>query len=370
MKSLLNLIACSNCKFPYPKDEIVFHCPQCGGIYDIVDVPYFSKDLIETDVKGVWRYRKIIGFPDDQSIITLEEGNTPLLLDKINGKKVGFKLEYLNPTGSFKDRGSTVLASLLHARGINRAAEDSSGNAGASFAAYGVRAGIKVRVFVPASASGPKRAQIESYGAELIPVPGLRSQVTDALLHSIRPGEVYASHVYQPFGMFGYATIAYELIEDIDGEPGSVICPVGQGGLLLGLSLGFQALLKSGIISRMPELIGVQAKPCAPLWGAYQFGRIDFSITQEGPTIAEGIRICKPIRGDKVLSAVRASQGRIIAVAESDILSGRDQLARRGFYVEPTSAVIWPAIMALQGEIKEPIIAILTGAGYKYCPEV
>lgn len=367
MKALLNLIACKNCKSPYPIDKIVFCCPICGDTYDFDDVPNYSWDLVDPDIKGVWRYRKIIGFPEDQCVITLEEGNTPLIWDEVNGKKVGFKLEYLNPTGSFKDRGSTVLVSVLHARGVVKAVEDSSGNAGASFAAYSARAGIQVRVFVPASASGPKRAQIESYGAKLIPVGGSRSQVTHALLNNIKAGEVYASHVYQPFGMSGYATIAYELIEEMDEEPRSVICPVGQGGLLLGLSLGFRALLMSGIISRMPELIGVQTQQCAPLWMAYQFGRVDPGIIEEGKTIAEGIRIAQPIRSDNILSAIRASQGRIIAVAEKDILPGRDQLARRGFYVEPTSAVVWPAITALKDEIRDPIIVILTGAGYKYC---
>ncbi len=369
MNSLLKLIACQVCKYPYPFDEFVFRCPQCGGIYDIETPPYYSENLIDRRFNGVWRYREIIGFPDDKSVITLEEGNTPLVWDDIDGRKVGFKLEYLNPTGSFKDRGSTVLVSMLHALGIVRAVEDSSGNAGASIAAYGSRAGIQVRIFVPASASGEKLAQIESYGAELISVPGTRSQVTDALFQEIGIGEVYASHVYQPFGMCGYATIAYELIEEMENVPGSVICPVGQGGLLLGLSLGFRSLFESGTISRMPEFIGVQAEPCAPLWHAYQSGGSDWNNTHEGETVAEGIRISKPIRGDKVLSTILASHGKIVAVAEGDILPGRDQLARRGFYVEPTSAVVWPAIMAMQDQLEEPVVVILTGAGYKYCPE-
>lgn len=370
MKALFKSIACLRCASPYPKEAIIFRCPNCGGIYDFIDVPNFSIDLIDPNLKGVWRYRQIIGFEDQDDIITLGEGNTPLIWDKVDGVSVGFKLEYLNPTASFKDRGSTVLVSVLHASGIKQAVEDSSGNAGASFSAYASRAGIKARIFVPQTASGPKRAQIIACGATIVLVPGSRSQVTAALLDNILEAEVYASHVFQPFGISGYATIAYELFEEMHEEPGSIVCPVGQGGLILGMSLGFQALLNSGLISRMPELIGVQAQPCAPLWARYQYGDLAQLITGAGETIAEGIRIDRPVRADKILQAIKVSQGRIIAVAESDILPGRDQLARRGFYVEPTSAVVWPAIEALKNQIREPIIAILTGAGYKYSSEV
>ncbi len=121
------------------------------------------------------------------------------------------------------------------------AVEDSSGNAGASFAAYAARGGIKARVFIPESASGPKRRQIETYGAELIPVSGPRSAAAEAVEREAQAGEVYASHAYLPFGMAGIATIAYEIFEQLGRAPGTVIAPAGHASLVLGYSARFQS---------------------------------------------------------------------------------------------------------------------------------
>ena len=131
---------------------------------------------------GIWRYRHTFtGLPADFPAVSLGEGSTPLLWAEAFGRQVAFKCEYLNPTGSFKDRGTTVITTFLKSRGVTAAVEDSSGNAGASFAAYAARAGIKAGIYVPAAASGPKRQQIEFYGAELHPIEGTRSDVTTAL---------------------------------------------------------------------------------------------------------------------------------------------------------------------------------------------
>ncbi len=129
-----------------------------------------------------------------------------------------------------------------------------SGNAGASFAAYAAKAGIQARVFVPEYASGPKSQQIAAYGAELVRVPGPRSAAADAVLAEARAGKAYASHAYLPFGLAGYATIAFELYEAMGDAPGTIVAPVGHGGLLLGLVRGFRALQASGAITNMPQI--------------------------------------------------------------------------------------------------------------------
>lgn len=286
--------------------------------------------------------------------------------DEVNGKQVAFKLDYLNPTGSYKDRGTTVLISYFSWCGVESAIEDSSGNAGASFAAYSSRAGIHGKVYVPASASGPKRAQIEAYGGELIPVPGPRSNAAEAVEGEAKKGIAYASHVYQPYVFAGYATAAYEMVDQLGAAPGAVISPVGQGSFLLGMARGFEALIEAGLISQMPQLIGVQSRACAPLWTLATRGSASLDQVQEGKTIAEGIRVRHPLRGEQVLAAVKSSQGLMAVVDEDDIIPARDELAGRGFYVEPTSAVVWPALQEMIGELRDPIVVVLTGSGLKY----
>jgi threonine synthase len=281
------------------------------------------------------------------------------------GRPVYWKLEFLNPTGSFKDRGSATLVSFLRARGAAAAVEDSSGNAGASFAAYAARAGLRARVFIPGSASGPKRKQIEAYGAEVVAIPGSRSQAAEAALQAAGEGQVYASHAHLPFNLPGYATAAYELVEQLGRAPGTVVCPCGQGGLLLGMSRGFEALLQAGRIEAIPALVGVQARACAPLWAVSRYGAEGLGWVTEGETLAEGVRVRFPLRGDAVLRAVESSGGRFVAVDESEILPGRDEISRRGFYVEATSALVWNALAQVQGDTPEPIVAILTGSGLK-----
>jgi threonine synthase len=305
---------------------------------------------------------------EDVTPLSLGEGGTPLVRAEVFGRQVAFKCEFLQPSGSFKDRGSATLVGFLLSRGASAAVEDSSGNAGASFAAYAARAGIQGRVFIPDSASGPKRAQIEAYGAELVCVLGLRSNASEAALRAVEAAGsefVYASHAYLPFNLPGYATLANELVEQLGEVPGSLILPVGQGGLLLGAWRGFTALKQAGVIKQVPLLVGVQARQCAPLWAISQYGLAGAGWVAEGTTLAEGIRVLHPLRGDAVLRAVAESGGHFLAVDEPQITSGREALARLGFFVEPTSAVVWDALAQSTGRLPDPLVVVLTGSGFK-----
>lgn len=297
-------------------------------------------------------------------MVSLGEGGTPLLGYAVGEGRIHFKCEHLNPTGSFKDRSSAALVSALVAEGVREAVEDSSGNAGASFAAYAARAGIRARVYVPAHASGAKRKQIEVYGAELIPVPGPRSAAAEAVLRAVDAGAVYASHVFQPHGLAGLATIAYEIVEQLGAGPGSVIAPIGQGTLMLGIAMGLEALRREGAIDRMPRLIGVQARACAPLWAVHTGGAAKLEWVIEGETVAEGVRVLRPPRGDAVLRVIEKSGGSIVAAEEDEILEGRLALARLGLFVEATSAVVWAALRFLR-PVDFPAVVILTGSGFK-----
>lgn len=359
-------IVCVNCLHPYSDQRVDYKCPSCGGIYDYSGPITFEPESIDINQPGIWRYRSTFGLSKDSKPISLGEGNTPLVWDDVEGKKVAFKLEYLNPTGSYKDRGITVLISYLLSRGVKMAVEDSSGNAGASFAAYSARAGINGIVFVPESASGPKCAQIKAYGVELVRVSGPRSKAADAVKEEAEKGVAYASHIYQPFVLTGYATVAYEICTQMGDAPGAVFLPVGHGTLLLGMWRGFEALFSAGLISKLPKLIGVQARMCAPLWAKANYDLTGLSPENGGETLAEGIRIRDPLRGDQVLNAVISSRGLFTVVDEKEILPARNELALRGFYVEPTSAVIWPAVLEMIDDIEAPSIAVLTGSGFKF----
>ncbi len=357
---------CTTCQTPYP-DEIAFKCPNCGGVFDVSDEGIsYDPAKIEKDLPNLWSYRHSFGLPENTPIITLGEGNTPLVPAGIFGKQVHFKLEYLNPTGSFKDRITAPEISYLKAKGVAFAVEDSSGNAGASFSAYAARAGIKGRVYVPSYASGPKRAQIEAYGSEVVPVPGPRSKAAEAVLQAVEEeGAVYASHGYLPVGHPGLATIAYELVEQLGETPGTVIAPVGHGSLLLGIAQGFQALHRAGQIKRLPALVGVQSQACAPLWLRANHGPEGLYKLEEGETLAEGVRIKNPIRGDALIALANEMDIEFAVVSEEQIKVGHKELARLGFFVEYTSAIVWNALEQLAEKKPDPIIIVLTGSGLK-----
>jgi threonine synthase len=365
------MILCSSCHTPYPDQGVPYRCPLCGGVYDIEAISYQPVKFKDKGLPGIWRYRRLFGLPENAPVTSLGEGNTPLVWTEVFGHRVAFKCEFQNPTGSFKDRGTSTLVSFIHSRNVIQAAEDSSGNAGASFAAYAAHTGIQASIFIPETASGPKRRQIEAYGAKVVIVPGSRSDVTEMVQRiAVETGITYASHAYLPFNLPGYATIAYEIVEQLGRDPGTVICPAGQGGLLLGAAQGFTALKNAGVLHKYPRLIGVQARVCAPLWELFQFGTAGFKTAQDGKTIAEGVRVRFPVRAQTVIQAVLSSQGEFYTVEEPEILNGRDQLAQRGFYVETTSAIVWSALAqmlasSVTAQMPEPIVVVLTGSGLK-----
>jgi threonine synthase len=359
-------VSCTSCGSAYPSEGVPYLCSICGGLYDFRDAFHFDPVQVDRSQPGIWRYRHTFGLLQDIKPVSLGEGNTPLVWAEVFGHQVAFKCEFLNPSGSFKDRGSSVIAAWLQCHGVTEAVEDSSGNAGASFAAYAARAGIMARIFIPEFASGPKRRQIEVYGAELVPVPGSRTDVAAAVMKEAETGVAYASHAHLPFNLPGYATAAYEIVEQLGQMPGAVVVPAGQGGLLLGLARGFKALRIDNIIINLPRLIGVQARACAPLWSQFASEGKESTPVAENNTLAEGVRVRNPLRGNSVLAAVMASRGSMCIAEEKEILPARDELARLGFYVEPTSAIVWPALVHLLDKLPDPVVVILTGSGLKY----
>jgi len=358
-------LRCSDCAHYWPLDSTRWRC-DCGGALKIVGAPSFDLARVDEGNHTLWRYRDALPVPDGASPVTLGEGWTPLVATEWDGRSIYLKAEYLNPTGSFKDRGAGVLVTALKAAGVQEVVEDSSGNAGAALAAYAARAGLRATIYVPAHASPVKQAQIAVYGAEVVPVPGLRSEAARAVRRAAEKGAVYASHVYSPFYPQGMKTIAFELWEQLGGRaPESVVVPLGHGTLLLGMYRGFCELLSAGLVGRLPRLFGVQAQPCAPLARAWERGAADAAPVEEGDTIAEGVRIAAPPWGRAVLAAVRASGGSILALPDGETLAAQEKLARRGSYVEPTSALAVAALDHLRDRLGDILVVVLTGSGFK-----
>jgi threonine synthase len=364
--------ACTNCGRPYPEEGAPYKCPKCGGLFDLKGPLDFDPAQVDLSQPGIWRYRQSFGLPLSLTPVSLGEGFTPLIWSETLGRQVAFKAEYLNPTGSFKDRGTTVIATFLKSRGVSIALEDSSGNAGASFAAYAARAGLRAGIYAPAYASGPKLEQIKFLGAQLHLIEGTRADVTKAVERAVLPANespAYASHAFLPFNLLGYATAAYEIFEQLGTAPGAVVCPVGQGGLFLGVVRGFEALKRAGLVKSTPKMIGVQARACSPMWILATAGMSALGFVTEGQTLAEGIKVKSPLRAGAMLQLVDARRAEFVVVDEPDILRGRDELAKRGLYVEPTSAVVWSALEQVLGRLPDPVVVMLTGSGYKFRPE-
>ncbi len=366
---------CTECRTSRAAHPEVWRCP-CGGVFDLDGRPSFRAEAVESATASLWRYRAMIRLPDGASPVTMGEGMTPLLPVRLDGKRVHFKLDYVSPTGSFKDRGTSVLVSALRGWGVQRAADDSSGNAGASFAAYAAFAGLAAEVYAPAHASPAKLGQIAVFGATLHAVEGARERATEALEAATRTGLVYASHAWSPFTLEGSKTVGYELWEQLsgraagpaagaapDGVPDYVVCPVGQGSMLLGLYRGFADLRAAGVTPRMPRIVGIQSAGCPPIVEGLRRGLERSAGIEKRPSVAEGIMLARPLRDAEILRAIRETGGTAVAVEDDEVIAARSRLARLGLFVEPTSAVVAAALRRL--DLSGTIVAILTGSGLK-----
>ncbi len=339
-----------------------------GAYLNLAQGPGLKRGEIDPAKRSIWRYAKAIAV-DVRQAVTMGEGGTPLLPGLWDGVPVSFKLEFMMPTGSFKDRGMTVMVSYLKSRGINHVLEDSSGNAGASLSAYAAAAAMRCRILVPETASYPKIAQIAACGADVVTVPGTRQAVAEAAERM--SGEIfYASHNWQPFFIEGTKTLAYELWEDNGFRaPDNVVTPLGYGSNVLGLARGFDELLRNGEIERMPRIYAVQAAHCAPCHAAWAAGGEDSVPIEVKSTVAEGIASSKPTRLREVLRAVRDTGGAIAAVSEEAIIKALGTFAGKGLYIEPTSASVGAALTQWIGDgtlkRSENTVVVLTGSGLK-----
>ncbi len=375
-------LRCLDCGATQP-DADVTRCPQCGGILDAVfDVDHL-RDEFEPLGRGVWRYFDLLPVHQRASIVSLGEGDTPLLLSRAFGphfdlEDLHFKVEFMSPTGSYKDRIAAV--SMSRAREVGRTAwaATSSGNAGASLSAYGVRAGLPGTLFVLEKASRAKIAQILTYGPRLLAVRGLGvdPDIETATFENVRRlcqernwMMMVTAHRYNPLGMEGVKTVAYEICEQLGRAPDVVYVPVGGGGLLSATWKGFREWAALGLADKTPRMVVVQGEGCAPIVDAWREGRDVRPIDACRGTIS-GLQLAAPPDGALALRAVRESDGWAVAVPDAVTYRVQGELAaREGLFVEPAAAITAAAVEVdrqagrLRGD--ETVVCLLTGIGFK-----
>ncbi len=359
-------LVCTECKNEYELNEKIWRC-KCGGLLNI-DFKYkFSTKAITDRPRSIWRYREALPIFDDKNIVTLDEGFTPLLPVDINGKPVLMKQDQLMPTGSFKDRGASVLISKVKELGIKQVIIDSSGNAGSAVAAYCNRAHVKCDVYAPAHTSPAKLTQIINLGAQLIKIDGSREDTAQAALVAAKNSH-YASHYWNPFFMHGTKTFAFEVWEQLGWDvPDTIILPVGNGTILLGAHIGFSELYHQDLIRKTPKIIAVQSAGCAPLVKAFKNNLPEIPEVPKSTTIAEGIAINRPVRGKQIINAVKQTDGDFIEVTDDEIETALKEISSKGFCIEPTAAATVAGITKYlaQASNEENIVAAFTGHGAK-----
>ena len=371
-------LRCTRCRASHVADMATLRCNDCGSP---LEVQYADESMTGPTwpQPSKWTGPPIpLPIHDAKAMVSLGEGNTPCieladLGDLLGLKGLYAKLEFLNPTGSFKDRGTAVMMSMAREHGVAEIVEDSSGNAGASVSAYAARAGIKAHIFAPASAPATKIQQIRVYGAEAHAVDGSREATTEAtIVYYTERRLVYASHSLSPYFMEGTKTFAYEVAQQFpDGAPDHVVMPVGNGSLFIGAWLGFRELREAGHVSRTPRFHCIQARAIMPVVAAY--GGHDWTSEAGASTVAGGISVASPPRLRQMLDVLKATRGVALAVEDEEILRWQRLLAEKeGIYGEPTSAAAFAGLdhLVRRGEVRstDTVLVPVTGSGLKDAP--
>ncbi|WP_337860708.1 pyridoxal-phosphate dependent enzyme [Ferroplasma sp.] len=332
------------CLNGHPRISHELRCSKCNEPFEIIPEKKFTEQIENNfDYINKW--------------VTLGEVQTPVV--RIN-ENLSFKLDYYSPTYSYKDRGTKNLISYLNSMkrelNIGTINEDSSGNAGASIAAYGSRSGFKTKIYVPANANQGKLKQIESYGAAIIKINGSRDKVQEEAEHA---DGFYASHILNPEFRDGIRTLAYEIF--LQGNmPNHIFVPVSAGTLLSGLYSGLVHLYNSGEIKIMPKIIAVQPENISPLCSAANGKKYDPD--NDLSSIADALVAKRPVLIKSIMNILR-NGNMCISVSENEIIKARMDLALKGFYVEYSSATVFAAYNKYHFDGRSMLI--LTGNGLK-----
>lgn len=372
----IKFIRCVACDREYPCENLIYRC-RCGESLEIV----YDYDEIrgKLDWKTLrqrpfrhWRYREFLPVLSDNHIISMDEGGTPLLLSRnlsrrFNVPGLYFKYEGLNPTGSFKDRGTTVEISKAVEHGSSDVVVASTGNMGASIAAYTALAMVKAKIYVPRRlTASAKIRQMKGYGATVSLVNG---DYTQAMKQAVSDFERKGLHLLgdYPYRGEGEKTVGYEIVDQCDGRVSHIIAPIGNGTLLAGIWKGIKDLEKGGLITERPRLVGVQASGCQPVARAFLSDR-ETIMPVVPRTKASAIACGNPLDGRKALKAIRESDGMIQVVSDAELVRARKLLAEEeGIYAELSGAAALAALLKLKSALNKDarIVLVISGTGLK-----
>ena len=304
--------------------------------------------------------------------VTAGEGGTPLRHLRSFPKTLWVKDETRNPTGCFKDRGASATVTRLSQLRVRRLVLASEGNAGCSFALYSRMTGISCHVYLPKQANPTKVQLSRRLRARVSRVPGT---IADAGLKAAREaektGDYNASTFVTPYRHDGKGTMAIEICEQLGWKsPDNIVYPVGGGVGLVGMWKMFNLLQRIGWIRNKPRMVAVQPSGCAPVIDAYNQGKLDVAEWEKPRTIANGLKIPKPLAGRWILKTLRDSKGIALKVSDSQIQSANRSVAKAdGILLEPSSAAAFAAIPILyetgQLDREDSVAVIATGSGLK-----
>lgn len=380
-------LRCHKCSREYPVGNHSL-CPECGGILTLEYTDEYLRNLPKSrPCSSLWDYRELLPPVKDENIVSFREGGTPLVKSVTLGEKWGlnelyFKNETCNPTGSFKDRAVSVCISMAKEFECPGVVVSSSGNGGASVSAYGMKGGMHPLILIPEKTPVGKVAQAVAAGGRVVKVKGNFSDAYHAALDlSQKTGAMNATTTFlNPYGLEGYKTILYEILEQLKKVPDYIFVPVGAGPALYGIHKACEELVRAEKLRRIPRLVCVQAKGCSPIVKAWERNE-KVSAWKDPHTIASAIS--DPLDGyeqdgDMTIEAIRKSRGYALAVTDEKLLeTGRALAGEEGLFVEPTSAAAVAAagLMAEKGLVKQGdlCVCLLTGHGLKdsgaYVPE-
>lgn len=377
-------LECAACKLEHEAQRLHNLCRECGKPllvrYDLERAQAtLTKESLGGRRSDLWRYREVLPVEDDENIVSLGEGWTPLLPAERLGKKLGINELYIkdesqNPTQSFKARGMSAAVSMAKELGARKLAVPSAGNAAGALAAYAARAGLECFIFMPSDTPRANVVECEQTGAEVTLIDGL---ITDCGAEVARRKEAEGwfdvSTLKEPYRVEGKKTLGYELAEQLNWKlPDVIIYPTGGGTGLIGMWKAFEEMEQMGWIgSDRPRMVTVQASGCAPIVRAFEAGERFAAEFPDAETVASGLRVPKAIGDFLILDAIRASRGTAVAVSDEELIAATREIgAAEGIFCAPEGAACLPALKKLiaAGEVKtsERIVLFNTGAGVKY----
>ncbi|MFQ6054105.1 MAG: pyridoxal-phosphate dependent enzyme [Candidatus Bathyarchaeia archaeon] len=303
--------------------------------------------------EGIWRFSDRLPPVEESCRQTLGEGDTPLL--RLRGSDIWAKVDSVNPTSSFKDRGVAFLISKIVEEGAERVVIDSSGNAAVSTVAYCARAGVGHIAVMPSYSHLEKKVQVLWHGSRILEAPDRDAARRYARRLAAELKLRYIGFALEPHAVPGFKTAAYEIEEQF--TPDAVFVPTGSGTNLIAIATAYLEMEKRGEVERVPEVHCVQSAACAPISGEF----VDYTPIES--TLAEGVIVPVTERKDETVRIVRETGGTGWVVDDGDVHRALKLLATNGIYASPTGAVAVAG--ALKAGYGGRCVCIVTGSGLK-----